>query len=220
MCGRFGFDMPTPALEELFDLHIGEEIPPSFNITPGQPILATALFEGRRELMGFHWGLVPAWAKEIRNGYANARSETVFEKASFKDAVAYHRCLVPASFYYEWKKTGTARIPHAIMLRGMAPLGMAGIYSEHEQFGPTLALLTCKPNKTLRPIHDRMPVIIAPKNHEAWLAPHTHRDDLESLMAPYSGPMTAHAVSTRVNSPANNDRKLIHPTSAQNQLPI
>lgn len=219
--------MPAKLVEELFGAAVPEDIPPSWNIAPGQPILAVADYEGRRELLGFTWGLRPAWAKPESGGRAhvNARSETVFEKPAFRDAAAHHRCLVPASFFYEWKKNGRDKTPHAVMLPGMAPFAMAGIFSmhetsEHEILGPSLAILTCAANQVMRPIHERMPVILPPRAYAGWLAPHTHREDLAAMLVPYGGPMTAHAVSPRVNSPQHNDASLPRPASAQGELPL
>lgn len=224
MCGRFGFDIPKAILEERFGVEPGSigvaEITPSWNIAPGQPILAVSLFEGRRELLGYTWGLVPTWARDTRRGFINARSETAHDKPSFKESLRHHRCLVPASFFYEWKKTSSGTLPHAIMLENRAPFAMAGIFAEHPLAGPTLALLTTTPNALMTPIHDRMPVVLPPEAYTAWLDPFAHPQDIQSLLVPYKGAMHAQAVSIRVNSTSENNPGLLNPVPEITSLPL
>jgi putative SOS response-associated peptidase YedK len=248
MCGRFGFDMPKEDLERAFGVRVSEPVPPSWNIAPGRPVLGVALFEGQRELMGFLWGLVPPWAERDAGyksrGFANARSETVFEKRAFRDSVRYFRCLVPASFFYEWKREGGARSPRLIRLRGGEPMALAAIWAEPPHEGgprpgagrepglaagpgnlaaPTLAILTTAANPAMRAVHERMPVILPQREHAAWLDPLAREADLRPLLRPFDGALDIHAVSARVNDASTDNPGLarpVRPPAAQGHLPL
>lgn len=217
--------MPREVLEQRFGVRVPDDVPASFNIAPGQPVLAVTLFEGRRELMGFVWGLVPPWANSPGRAFINARSETVFDKPAFRTAAAHHRCLVPASFFYEWKSGPGRKQPHLVRLPGGQPFAMAAIHAKHPSAGPTLAVLTTTASPEMAPIHERMPVIVEPEHHERWLAPFTAREELQELLAPWPGALEAHPVSERVNSPTENDRELTRavppaPSTRLGSLPL
>ena len=175
------------------------------------------------------WGLVPSWAKDpsIGNSLANARSESVHEKPSFRSSFTKgRRCLVPADVYYEWQPVpagaprGAKKQPYAIGMRDGAPFMFAALW-EFWRPRPTdgtpagepivsCALLTTGPNAVMAPIHDRMPVILPPGAWETWLDPRTPVDALRALLIPYDAQaMRAWPVSTRVNSPRNDDASCV-----------
>ena len=154
------------------------------------------------------WGLIPSWAKDpaIGNRLINARAETVAEKPSFRSAFAKRRCLVVADGFYEWRKTGKGKVPVYITLRSKRPFGFAGLY-EHWKAPDgkeirTCTIITTDSNELVRPIHDRMPVILPKAVEDRWLDPGEHdRGRLQALLQPYpSEEMDAYDVTTVVNN--------------------
>lgn len=200
-------------IAEQFSLAMTPQLAPRYNIAPSQPVAAARQNRDtqQRELVHFHWGLIPSWAKDPAIGYKmiNARSETVAEKPSFRNALKYRRCLVPASGFYEWQKVGKGKQPHYIQLMDGEPFAIAGLW-EHWQSADgseieSVTLLTTSPNEVMRPLHDRMPVILHPDDYTLWLDPQTTQSDLLlPLLRPFPAEqMLAYPVSTLVNSPAN-----------------
>lgn len=218
MCGRFAIFSPVPELVEAFALADGlTDFSARYNVAPSQlgPVIPNR--EPRR-LAWFRWGLVPAWAKAVRLGskMINARSETVAEKPAFKAALARRRCLVPASGFYEWQKTGGAKRPHFIRLKSGRPFALAGLWEVWDK-GPeplfSFTILTTEPNELVARLHDRMPVILPAEAWPRWLdpAPGDPRA-LRALLGPYpADQLQAYPVSSRVNSPAHEGPELIEP---------
>ena len=215
MCGRFNVHDLSGALLWLFGMSEGPQQPPRYNIAPSQPVAAvrkTPEGEGREAVL-LRWGLVPHWAKDPAMGarMINARAETVAGKPSFRAAFRRRRCLIPAWGYYEWRKEEGGKQPYYIHMAGERPFAMAGLW-EHWQ-GPdgteieSCAIITTEANEETRDIHHRMPVILAPEAFDTWLDSALEGGEaLTSLLRPYSGGgMAAHAVSTHVNRPANDD---------------
>lgn len=216
MCGRFALGIPKKRLEEVFGLPAPEGYVPRYNVAPGQPV-AVVSSQGFAERK---WGLVPHWADDPQVGYSmiNARSETVFEKPSFRDAVRTSRCLVPAQAFYEWKRDGMGKQPYAIGLADTDVFAMAGIMARWQSEGAkeiveSMAILTCPANKLLSPIHDRMPVILAPDVWAGWLShEHVGHEGLAPLLTPYpAAEMRAWTVGSAVNRVANEGPKLLEP---------
>ena len=202
------------------------EVPPftpRFNIAPSQPVpvvrLAPQQPQPQRELVWLRWGLIPSWAKDpaIGTRMINARAETVAEKPAYRAALRRRRCLVAADGFYEWQRTGKGKQPYFIRMRDDRPFALAGLWEAWE--GPdhssieSCTLLTTEPNELLRPIHDRMPVILPADDYQRWLDPAAEEPErLAPLLRPYpGGEMTADPVSTFVNSPANEGPKCIAP---------
>jgi putative SOS response-associated peptidase YedK len=180
------------------------------------------------------WGLIPSWAKDpsIGSRMINARGETAAEKPSFRSAFKRRRCLVPASGFYEWKKLNevkgkggrAAKQPFYIYRADEQPLVMAGLWeswNDPEIGKPlvTYSILTTDANAQLRELHDRMPVILEPEHFDAWLDPEQEdAASLQSLLKPAAaGVLAMHPVSTRVNSPKNDEASLLEPISASDQ---
>ena len=187
-------------------------------MAPGQPGLAASAH-------GFflpRWGLVPHWADHPRNGPPiNARSETVFAKPAFREAVRRGRCLVPAQAFYEWKREGGAKQPFAIGAAGADVFAMAGIADRWRDPDTgdeldTLAILTCAPNAVMAAIHDRMPVILPESAWRAWLDPSlTEPGDLASLLAPCPAEsLCAWPVGDAVNAVGNDGPGLLERASS------
>jgi putative SOS response-associated peptidase YedK len=166
-----------------------------------------------------HWGLIPSWAKEpdIGNRLINARSETVSEKPSFRSAFKRRRCLVPTDGFYEWQRLNKRKQPHYIRMGDGEPFAFAGLWEHWEGQDETViescAILTTEANAFVRPIHNRMPVIVEPGNYDLWLEAEPDRTGaLAQLMRPFSGDrLTAFPISTWVNSPKNDDARCVEP---------
>lgn len=222
MCGRFALGIPKKRLEEVFETPTPEEYAPRYNLVPGQaiPVVASSGMGMRR------WGLVPHWAKDASIGFRmiNARSETVFDKPAFRDPVRSGRCLVPAQAFYEWQAGQTGKQPYAIGVDGADLFAMAGITArwqdgETGEVVDSVSILTCAPNKLMRPIHDRMPVILAPEAWSAWLDPsETRPEALAGLLVPFPAVgMRAWPVSPAVNRVDNDGPDLLNRVDVMRQ---
>jgi putative SOS response-associated peptidase YedK len=150
----------------------------------------------------------------------NARSETAAEKPSFRAAMRYRRCLIPSDGFYEWKKVNGQKQPMRVQIKEGGVFAIAGLW-EHWQSRDgseieSCTLLTTDPNEKLRPIHNRMPVIIHPDDFELWLDPGVQDPaDVQHLLRPYPAEdMSFYPVSTHVNSPHNEDPSCIEPLTA------
>ena len=218
MCGRFTYAKEFREIRIRFDLD--HDIPlfrPRYNISPGQEVTVVFNWEGTRSLTMMQWGLVPSWAKDpaIGNRMINARAETLAEKPSFKRLIGKRRCVVLADGFYEWRKERKRKVPMRIRLKSEDPFGFAGLWDSwrkpdgHELLSFTI--ITTDANESLRPIHDRMPVILAAECERMWLDPViTEAARLRRLLKPPpSDLMEAYEVSTLVNSPRNDLRACI-----------
>ena len=205
----------------MFDL---AEIPtlfPRYNMAPTQEAAVVRVEKpGEPRRLGMlRWGLIPYWAKEasIGNRMINARSESVAEKPAYRFSFRKQRCLIPADGFYEWKKEGKAKQPYFIHRKDGRPLAFAGLWSRWKdpEKGPTdtFTILTTSANELVRPLHDRMPVILDPKDFGLWLDPSLEdREKLEPLLAPFDpGQMETFPVSRTVNSPAYDAKDCIAP---------
>ena len=215
MCGRYALYGPIKRSRERdrwFDQL--ETFGPRYNIAPTQASPVTRCVDGKPVLAALCWGLIPFWAKDpaIGNRLINARAETVSEKPAFRAAYRARRCLVPASGFYEWKKVPRGKQPYYITSAERTVLAFAGLWEHWQPAGAastlSFTIVTTDANAVMKQLHDRMPVILAPENYEAWL---TAKDPRE-LMRPCPPDMlTAYPVSTVVNSPRNDDPALVEP---------
>jgi putative SOS response-associated peptidase YedK len=223
MCGRFTLTQSAEVLAELFELDEVPKFVPGYNIAPTQPIpVLRATKETRRQFDYLYWGLIPSWSKDPSIGarMINARAETVTEKPSFRTAFKRRRCLILADGFYEWQKTGSKKQPYYFQLKDHRPFGFAGLW-EHWQSPEgdpieSCTIITTAANETMRPIHDRMPVILQPQDYDVWLDPTLQAtEQLLPLLRPYSdAEMQDYPVSTKVNSPQNDSPDCIQPLEA------
>jgi putative SOS response-associated peptidase YedK len=230
MCGRFFQSSPSNrvidqfVIREFFEDEAGPTLRPRYNIAPSQPVpvIHTSQDTGRRRLEAMQWGLVPSWSKDPSSGPRpiNARSEDAAGKPFFRNAMRKRRCLILADGFYEWKKNPdnpkARKQPFAIQLADKQPFGMAGLWEYWDGHGGpllTCTIMTTTPNELMADIHDRMPVILSPEDHDRWLDPKLEKaDDVADLLRPYPAEqMHAYAISTRVNSPANDDERCLEP---------
>jgi putative SOS response-associated peptidase YedK len=157
------------------------------------------------------WGLVPSWAGDasIGNRLINGRSETVLQKAAFRDSFRMRRCLIPADGFYEWKKSGKERQPFHFSMKDGALFAFAGLWdrwkSSTGEMLESCSILTTAANDLLEGIHDRMPVILPPRHYRTWLtAPSVEAERLADLLVPFDPSfMSRYPVSSLVNKPQN-----------------
>lgn len=222
MCGRYSLHTNPEVIALYFKLGILPELAPRYNITPSTPVLVVRQDREKGRIADLHrWGLIPGWARDpsIGNKLANARGETVAEKPSFRSAFKRGRCLIPASGFYEWKKIAGRKQPYYVHPRDAPLFAFAGLAERwNGPDGPvhTCAIITTDANELMRGIHDRMPVILAPEDHDAWLDPANQETDrLKALLRPCPASfMAAHPVSTRVNTPRNDEPALLDPVES------
>lgn len=218
MCSRYFLDADGNVIAYTFHVPVHDRIRKRFNIAPTQDApVVRANEQGQREVAMLRWGLVPSWAKDlaIGNRMINARSETAAEKPSFRNALRRRRCLVPASGFYEWTGEAGRKVPHAITVADQPVFAFAGLWEcWHDRTQPdappveTFTLLTTGANRALAAIHDRMPVILRPSDHERWLF--GKPEEAAALLQPYPDePVRERVVSTRVNNPRNESPDLL-----------
>ncbi len=204
MCGRFALFFGPEGLAKHFGVTIEDVTAPDrYNIAPTQPVLIVRHpAETDRQAAHVRWGLIPSWAKDasIGNRQINARAETAPERPAFRSAFKARRCLIPASGFYEWQATGGKhKQPYYVHARSGEPLAFAGLWerwrpSKDESPVESCTILTTDANATMAPIHDRMPIILAPGDYATWLGESpASPDDLRSLLRPR--PMAASSPS-------------------------
>jgi len=212
MCGRFTLRTSPSEISRVFDV-IVQDLNPRYNIAPSQSIAAIRVDPAarQRELVQLHWGLIPPWAKDRKIGYStiNARAETVDSKPSFRSSFKKRRCLILADGFYEWQKSdATKKQPFHIHMQDNRPFAFAGLWEQWKGDGEEIescTIIVTEGNDLMKPIHDRMPVILDPTDYDLWLAPEIDNvPQLRELLQPYSGDdLKADPVSTLVNSPKN-----------------
>jgi putative SOS response-associated peptidase YedK len=219
MCGRYSLSATPETIAEIFGVQHVTEVARRYNIAPTQlvPVVRPDAGSSDRRIDLLKWGLVPSWSEDpsIGSRMINARAETVADKPSFRSAFKSRRCLVPADGFYEWRKTAGRKIPYLIRRESGEPFAFAGLWerwngpaSEIESF----TIVTTEANEFIRPIHDRMPVIVDTDAYDAWLDPKTPSQVLRALLKPEAeGRLVAFPVSTRVNSPSVDEPSLQEP---------
>ena len=213
--------VPASVIAEQFSLFEVLVLMPRFNIAPTQPVPVVRMTpqqaEPQRQFVFLYWGLVPSWADDpsVGNRMINARAETAADKPSFRTALRRRRCLIVADGFYEWQRLGQRRQPMFIHMRDDRPLAFAGLWESWEGADhsalESCTILTTEANDLVRPIHDRMPVILAPADYARWLDPAVQTPEpILPLLRPYpSEPMEAYPVSTRVNSPTRDEKRCV-----------
>jgi putative SOS response-associated peptidase YedK len=221
MCGRYYRRSDKQRIAEAFRVGVPPtfEILPSYNVAPQsfQPVIRMNRETGEREFAQMRWGLMPFWAKDAKIAYStiNAKAETVATNPTFREALKRRRCLVPADGFYEWMKIDAKnRRPYAIALKDGSPLAFAGLWERWtdkatNQPIETFTIVTTEPNELTEPIHNRMPVILAPPDYARWMAPADPAQLPVDLLRPFDAEkMTAWQVSTAVGDVRNNSPEL------------
>lgn len=219
MCGRFTQTSSAESIAESFNVANVPTQQPRYNIAPTQPV-ATILRPSQERARAFEmlrWGLIPSWAKDRKIGarLINARAETAAEKPAFRSAFRHRRCLVLADGFYEWQQKDGKKQPFYVQMQNEHPFAFAGLWERwQDPDGETIetcTLLTTEANKMMSPVHNRMPVILEPKNYDLWLDPQvTQKELLQPLLTPYdSEAMITYPVSTKVNNPRNDSSECV-----------
>jgi len=217
MCGRYTMLADEMNVLQRFQLEQRiEGFEKSYNIAPGQNVLAI-IHDGKRRRAGYlKWGLVPFWAKDEKIGYKmiNARSETIHQKPSFKHLLQRKHCLIIADSFYEWQKTTEEKIPKRISVVDQELFAFAGLWEKWEHDGQklfTCTILTKDSNEFMAPIHHRMPIILPKESEQDWLQPtfptKTEAQQFVQQLEPER--LSAYNVSNYVNHAKHNDAKCI-----------
>jgi putative SOS response-associated peptidase YedK len=218
MCGRFALPYPSKTVAEHFSISEEVSFASRYNIAPSQNI---AVVRGKQDAPGLQmammrWGLIPNWAKDERLGYKmiNARAETVAEKPAFRSAYRQRRCLIAAGGFYEWQRQGKNKQPYFLTVKEKKIFAFAGIWERWQspvgEPVESCAILTTAANSSVRTVHDRMPVIVAPTEYNLWIDPVWERDILQQILR--FGQLTSlriYPVSDMVNSPQNDSPSCI-----------
>lgn len=226
MCGRSSLTKTEKELEERFnatfysDGLVNYNPLPNYNVAPSH-VMPVITNEDRAHFQAYRWGLIPSWAKDQKIGYKmiNARIETLFEKSTFKMAVAKRRCLIPADGFYEWKKIRGAdgkitKQAYRIQTTDREIFTMAGLWDRWKapdgQAVFSFTVITQPPNELIKDIHDRMPAILTAKQEELWLSDDITPQELVDMIEPYNvEQMKAYPVSNNVGNVRNNSKDLI-----------
>jgi putative SOS response-associated peptidase YedK len=221
MYGRFTQRQPAAKLKKEFGVEEVSEIEARYNIAPTQDILGVRQMPDCRKMSLLKWGLIPSWAKDSSMGtrLINARSETVTEKPSFREAFKKKRCIIPADGFYEWQRTEGRKQPYFFHMRDDGSFGFAGLWdrwkNESGEVIESCTILTTEANEVLLPVHDRMPVILHPEDYDLWLDDDLRKVSLrEELLRPFPAlEMEGYPVSASINSPRNQGTELIERTA-------
>ncbi len=221
MCGRFSLGASATALAAQFDLPNVPAWTPRYNIAPTQEVLAVVKLSeaSMRQARLLRWGLIPQWAEgqAVGSRMINARAETVATKPAFRRAFRERRCLILTDGFYEWQRQDHRKQPFYIRLRDGRPFAFAGL---RERWVPqegqpidSCTIITMVANDLIRPLHVRMPVILAPDEYDLWLDPGIRDvERLQPALRPSPADvMMAYPVRSRVNNPKNDSFECTEP---------
>ncbi len=222
MCGRFVGFRSLEELKEIYPIDRAAcEVVANYNVAPSQEVLVLVKYAGENWLDRFHWGLVPFWAKDISigNRMINARSESIAEKPSFRNAFKKRRCLILADGFYEWKGEKGHKQPVFITLPDKKPFAFAGLWESwnnkdaEEAVYKSCTIITTRASESIRDIHHRMPVILKAEVYEHWLEPANQNiTELEGILKDdICTEFVSYSVSKQVNSTRNNDPSCVEP---------
>ncbi len=224
MCGRYANFLTEQELLDAFEIAViadDARLAPRYNIGPMQDTsIIVARKEAGRSVELARWGLVPSWAKDPGIGVKmfNARSETVAEKPSFRNAFAKRRCIVPASGYYEWKTDDAGKTPYFIHPSDGSPLAFAGLFEfwkdktvDDAPWLATCSIVTAAARGEMQDIHDRQPVMLRPDEVDTWLDPTSAQDDLWAAIGAPAPDLTWHEVGKAVGNIRNQGPELVEP---------
>jgi putative SOS response-associated peptidase YedK len=235
MCGRYTVTRQEGMIEDLEaaldpDTPQNEWWKPRFNVAPTQPAPVVTLRDGVRIVEMMRWGLIPFWGTKPGAKpplMINARVESLDAKQVFRDALARKRCLVPADGFFEWKRTGKIPTPMYIHPSEHRFVAFAGLWArakaESGREITSFTIVTGPPNELVKPIHDRMPVVLDRSVWAAWLDPDLDGEGARALLqVPPVGDWRVDEVSTWVNKADHDDPSCVvpveHPPRAQREL--
>ena len=225
MCGRFTLttEIDPESLAELFQAAPALRVlRRRFNIAPTQPAPAVLAHGGRRVLTSLHWGLIPHWSRTPRR-LINARAETVTNTPAFKEPFRQRRCLIPSDGFFEWAISGDRKQPYWLHRADLGVFAFAGLYDRWRtpkgELMDTFTIITTTPNRVVKQVHNRMPVILDQEAYDQWLSPTTSPDALRGLLRPASDDLLVGTpVSSLVNDPAHDTDECIQPLDGAPKL--
>lgn len=221
MCGRFTLYSPLETLRQIFGFEGNVNFAPRYNIAPTNdvPVIGLKKDSATTGIAMMRWGLIPRWAEDEKIAYKmiNARAETIDAKPAYAPAFEKRRCIIPADSFYEWLKTDDGKVPYNIRRADLMPMGMAGIWENWKdpqsgQLIHSFAIITCPANKTIKGIHERMPVVLEQDSWAEWLASDTSVTAARAMLRPCDNDLLeAYEINPRVGNVANDDAALIEP---------
>ncbi|MGH9520578.1 MAG: SOS response-associated peptidase [Terriglobales bacterium] len=224
MCGRFTLTKSPDAISRQFELP-PDALPgaaPRYNIAPSQPLyVVRAAGDGSpaREIIRALWGLIPGWTRDLATAPRpiNARAETITARPAFRESFKTRRCLIPADGFYEWQAVGKRKQPWFIHRGDDELFAFGGLWDRwHDpataRWIESCTIITTAPNQLLAPVHNRMPLILAPRDYDAWLAP-AHPSPTELLRPFPAEELRMYAVSPLVGNAANDRPECREPLS-------
>ena len=245
MCGRYTAAKDFGELIKLMGIVMARVpfFAPRYNIAPTQlaPVIYHPLSSDFGAASGgpavklMRWGLIPSWAKDesVGNALINTRAETIESRTAFREAFKHRRCLVPADSFYEWQERAGKRQPFRVMLKSGEPFCFAGLWdrwirplaaskfdTDMDEAPPSetiesFTIITRAANPAIAPLHDRMPVIMAPNHYGWWLRDDDGRSESHKMALghPLEEPLKIYPVSDLVNSPKTDDARCIEPVA-------
>ncbi len=215
MCGRYGFSIKDEReFLNRYDIEtIDFELRESYNVAPTQEMPVVE----RHSPNSAHkrkWGIQPGWSKMF---LINAQAEKLTTSSLWKKAFMESRCIIPASFFYEWRRLTDGKQPYLIKLKHHDLFGFAGLlvkyHDEKKQEKEGYIIITTTPNSLMEKIHNRMPVILKKEDEDEWLNPdNVEPEKLSHLLEPFPATeMEAYPISSLVNSPKNNFKEVTKP---------
>ena len=213
MCGRYTATAAQAVIEDYFGAEFSETHIPAYNASPGQHLPVILDIEPGK-ILPVLWGIKPSWGKQPSRLLINARSETVHQRPTFRKSFHERRCLVVADGFYEWQATRQGKQPFRIMLKTEELFAFAGIWQEVDG-EPAYVILTTEANRVMRPIHERMPVILERGQRVSWIDPDLPEREALEFLAPCSDDsIKVYPVSRAVNSSKNQSPDLIEALEA------
>lgn len=227
-CGRYGLKASPEALRARYNLATKPpEFSTSYDVSPGQmlPVVANDGDKSNAELM--KWGLIPSWSKDPKMGYRlfNARDDNIFKSPIWRGIILRQRALIPATGFFEWTKPekGSKQPKQKFYFRPrqLDIFSFAGVWETwHDVEGKewkTYSIITTEPNKEMRSVHNRMPVILHQEDEAAWLEPSRNkREDIEPFLRPLEeNGLKVVEVSSDVTAWEYNDERRIAPLNSQ-----
>ena len=226
VCGRYVSTEDPDQLRLMYEADTIDVpvLPPNYNVAPTQPVYVVDEMSGPRNIRVVNWGLIPSWAKDasIASKLINARSDTIWEKPSFRSAIRTSRCLIPANGWFEWQTTDDSKRPYLYERTDHELVSMGGILEAWRDpatgaWRRTCAIITTDANLEVAKVHDRMPVIIEKSDWATWLNPHNGATSdtaklIENLMRPAAADVVrGREVSKAINSVKNNAPEFLLP---------
>jgi putative SOS response-associated peptidase YedK len=228
MCGRTTLVTPSEDLVDLFGIDPPTVTwPARYNVAPTDPVAAIRQgADGRRTVALMRWGLIPASATDAKAGarMINARAETLLQRGIFRSALASRRCLVVVDGFYEWTHAGKRRLPHYITQEDGRPMALAGLWGSWRRATgeviETCTVVTIPATPPVTRLHDRMPLVLTPRDIDAWLDPRAKTEVLSAVLGegPRVQPLRTHAVDPAMNNVAHDDPANIEPVPEERTL--